>query len=209
MKYNLFKNRLTSLPVFASSLLSALTPRVGTLKVQLSDWKKRGLIVSLRRGLYVLNRGDRQIEPSLFYLANQIFGPSYVSLESALAYHGLIPEFVGTTTSVTVKKTNRFENEFGIFTYQHVQPEAYTGFESIRESEKMSVLVATPEKAVADFIYFNLENFDLSDRTVFKASYRFQSGARLDAKKLKGYATCFGNKKLTAGVNLFTDEMIL
>ena len=123
MRYSQFRRRVRSLPVIPTSLLGTLTPHRGTLKVQLSLWKKKGLLRPLRRGLYVLNAEDRRVEPSPFYLANQIYFPSYVSLESALAFYGFIPEFVAATTSVTTRKTCRFENEFGIFTYQHIRPE--------------------------------------------------------------------------------------
>jgi len=206
MKFRDFKQKLKALPVFSTSMLGALTVQVGTLRVQLSNWKKKRLVQCLRKGLYVLSREERQIEPSLFYLANQIYMPSYVSLESALSYYGLIPEFVGATTSVTVRKTCRFENEFGIFTYQHIQPKTYHGFGSVQESEGMSILVASPEKALVDFFYLNLDRFSVSDRLIFKESFRFQNSSILEPKKLRMFAEKFGTKKLFAVVELFMKE---
>ena len=208
MKYKAFRERVQGLPVFASSLIGTLGPNSGNLKLQLSLWKKKGLVIPLRKGLYVLNPADRRMEPSPFYLANQMMIPSYVSLESALAYYGLVPEFVAALTSVTVRKTCRFENSFGLFTYQHVKPKAFTGFERIRESEKVPFLMAVPEKAVADFLYLNLSRFGPSDPSIFEASYRFQNCGNLDPKKLKMYAEKFQNQKLLAIVELFTKEVI-
>ncbi len=207
MKFNEFKRKIRSLPVFSTSMVGALTPKVGTLKVQLSQWKKKGLIRPLRQGLYVLGREERQVEPPLFYLANQIFVPSYMSLESALAYYGLIPEYVAQATSVTVRKTCRFKNDFDTFTYQHILKSAYSGFESIRQGD-FSVLLANPEKAVVDFLYFHQAQFPPFDRDIFTKSYRFQNCEHLNPKRLRKYAEQFGNKKLISVVALFVQEFV-
>lgn len=208
MKYHDFKQRVKGLPVFSSTLVSSLTDQAETLKVQLTGWKKKGWIIGLRKGLYALSRDDRRIEPPHFFLANQILIPSYVSLESALAYYGLIPEFVAATTSVTARKTCEFKNAFGAFTYQHVQPKGYTGFAAMRETEKISYLVATPEKAVVDFLYLNLSRFKTKDKHIFRESYRFQNCEKLKTVKLANYAACFQTKKLLDITGLFIKEMI-
>lgn len=208
MKYSEFRKKIQGVPVFSTSMLGTLTDEVGTLKVQISHWKRRGLIRPLRRGLYLLNSEDRRVEPPLFYLANQIFIPSYVSLESALATYGLIPEFVAATTSVTARKTCRFENDFGLFTYQHVLPAGYGGFESVQVSKELSALVATPEKAVIDFLYLNLSSFSAQDHSIFLKSYRFQNGHGLQPKKLRAYAGQLQTKKLLAVVEGFIQEVV-
>ena len=208
MKYQNFKQKTKSLPLFSTSMLSSLVKNYDVLKVQLSMWKKKGLISALRKGLYVLSREERQIEPSLFYLANQIFIPSYVSLESALAYYNLIPEFVAAITSITVRKTCKFKNEFGLFTYQHVMPECYTGFEIVQESQKIKVLMALPEKAVVDFLYLNLSKFSVLDHLIFTESYRFQNCEKLNKRKIRNYAKLFKSKKLISVSELFIKEII-
>ncbi|MBI3590084.1 MAG: hypothetical protein HY094_01740 [Candidatus Melainabacteria bacterium] len=208
MKFIEFKQKIKTLPVFSTGLLSSLTDDVETLKVQLSMWKKKGLIVPIRRGLYLLNKEDRKIEPSLFYLANQMFIPSYVSLESALAYYGLIPEFVAQVTSVTSRKTCKFKNEVGVFSYQHLHPKCFTGFNNMKELNDLSVLIANPEKAVVDFLYLNLSKFNISDRKIFTESYRFQNCEKLNKKKIKAYGNLFGSKKLTSICDLFIEELI-
>jgi len=208
MKFETFRKQVQRVPVFSTTLLSTLTEKAGTLKVQLSGWKKKGLIVPLRKGLYVLNSEDRHIEPSRFYLANQILIPSYVSLESALSYHELIPEFVAGTTSVTVRKTCEFRNEFGGFFYHHLKPEAYGGFQSVQESEKISFLMAVPEKAIIDFLYLNLGKFHPKDKSAFEASYRFQNCEQLAPKKLAAYARSFGTKKLQGILDLFMEVCV-
>ena len=130
-------------------------------------------------------------------------------MESALAYYGLVPEFVAATTSITTRATRRFRNDFGLFTYQHLSVKGYTGFLSIGESESFSFLLAMPEKAVIDFIYLNLEKFTAKDADIFVNSYRFQNCASLKARKLRDYARCFTSGKLNAVVELFIKEIIL
>jgi hypothetical protein len=208
MKYADLKRKVQPYPLFSTSMLGVLTDQVETLKVQLCRWKRQGLVWPLRKGLYVLGPDDRRVEPTVFYLANQMFPPSYVSLESALAYYGLIPEWVSATTSVTVRKTCRFENAFGIFTYQHVRPAGFDGFQALQESACCSALVATPEKAVADFLYFNLPRLHLSDRSVFVESYRFQNCDGLNATRLRAQARRFGVNHLNRIVERFCEEML-
>lgn len=208
MKFFIFKQKIKSLPVFSTGLLSSLTEDVSTLKVQLSSWKKKRLIIPLRKGLYLLNKEERDIEPSLFYLANQIIIPSYVSMESALSYYGLIPEFVSQVTSITSRKTIRFKNDFGIFTYQHLSPKNFTGFDSIKENTNFNVFIAIPEKAVVDFLYLNLSKFDTSNKNIFTESYRFQNSKNLSQKKLRTYAENFESKKLSLICNLFIQELV-
>jgi hypothetical protein len=207
MKYIEFRNKIKPFPLFTASSLGTLTQEVNTLKVQLSKWKKKGLVRPLRRGLYVLGRAERQIEPSRFYLANQMYLPSYVSLESALAFYGMIPEFVGATTSVTPRKTARFENDFGIFTYQRIEPKAYGCFESMKDSQDLTVLVALPEKALVDFFYLNLADFTPSNPEVFSESYRFQNCENLKPKNLREFAERFESKKLSGVVESFLKVM--
>ena len=207
MKYNELKQKIKQLPVFFSSMLKA-SEKKGTLKVQFSQWKKKGLISQLRKGLYILSKDEREIEPTHFFLANQIFIPSYISLESALAFYGLIPEFVANTTSITSRKTCKFKNEFGIFTYQHIKKEGYDGFISIREKDNISILIATPEKALVDFVYLNLEKLNLQDISVLTESYRFQNYEKLSKKKIRQYALNLQSKKLVLVLELLMKEVL-
>ena len=208
MKYLAFKQKIESFPVFSTGLISSLTEDTKTLKVQLANWKKKGLITQPRKGLYVLGKEYRKIEPSLFYLANQMFIPSYVSLESALAFYGLIPEFVAQITSVTARNTSEFKNDFGNFSYQHVKPECFAGFVALKDENNLSILIANPEKAIVDFLYLNLSKFNLKDHDVFEESYRFQNCDELSKSKIKMFAKLFKSKKLNSVCDLFVKEVI-
>ena len=207
MKYLAFKQNFESFPVISGGAISSLVKDKKTLKVQLSNWKKKGLIDQPRKGLYVLGKEHRKIEPSLFYLANQIYILSYVSLESALRFYGLIPEFVVQTTSVTTRNTNEFQNNFGHFSYQHLKPECFDGFTTFKDENDFSILIATQEKAIVDFLYFNLSRFNFLDSNIFEESYRFQNCDKLNKNKIKAYAKLFKSKKLSSICDLFIKEI--
>ena len=84
-------------------------------------------------------------------LANLVYGPSYLSLEYALAYHGLTPEAVQTATSVTTQKNKIFETPVGRFEHRHLPLRFYPdGIERIELGENRGFLIACPEKALLD-----------------------------------------------------------
>ena len=80
------------LPVFRSSFLLAGNRDPADVRRQLARWTRAGRVVQLRRNVYLLGQPWRRIEPHPFVVANALQRPSYVSLQSALAYHGMIPE---------------------------------------------------------------------------------------------------------------------
>ncbi|HSV96463.1 MAG TPA: hypothetical protein VLM75_05945 [Spirochaetota bacterium] len=114
-----------------------------------------GRIVRVKKGLYILGDKLRAGPFSREILANLIYGPSYISLEYALSYHQMIPEWVRNVTSVTSAKNKSFTTPVGVFTYRHLPVSLFTsGVRSIPMSDGRSFLIATPEKAIADILYF-------------------------------------------------------
>lgn len=115
---------------------------------------KEGLIQSVKKGLYVAGPAlniDRQPEP--FLLANHILGPSYVSVETALAYHGLIPERVYEIASMTTQARRKFNTPLGTFTYTRLPLPYYAfGIRSEKVADDQYAMVASPEKALCDKI---------------------------------------------------------
>lgn len=121
---------------------------------------KSGLFIKLRNGFYML----KDSAPSLYFIANKLYQPSYVSLEKALSHYGIIPETVYSTTSITTKPTREFKTPKGIFSYQRIKKEAFIGYEP-KEIEGATVFFAEPEKALADYLYFvDLKRISLNDR---------------------------------------------
>ena len=123
-----------------------------TLMQCLSRWKKNGLLASLKKGLYELVYPARRELPDM-HIANKIYSPSYVSLETALSHYSVIPEVAMAVTSITPKTTRRFKNAHGLFIYRSVQPKAFCGY-TIEKHGGCDVLIAEPEKAMADLLYF-------------------------------------------------------
>lgn len=123
----------------------------------IEQYVKKGIFTKLRNGLYFYNDNP----PSDFLIANQLLKPSYVSLETALAYYQVIPETVYTVTSVTPKTSREFNTPKGVFTYTHLKPSLFTGYRPA-EIEGTNVLIAEPEKALVDYLYL----VDLKKRTL-------------------------------------------
>jgi len=197
MDFIQFRKKYSNYPfIKAQDVLASAAKATQPMRNQLTRWKKNGLLIQLRRGIYILNENDRKVFPSRFFFANQIIWPSYVSLESALGHYGLIPEAVKSVTSVTLKKTVRFNNKAGEYIYQHIKPEAFRGYHSFKDEAGLNVFIAEPEKAAVDFFYLNLGKFKRTTGDIFKDSYRFQNTEILNRKKIAIYARAFKNKKL-------------
>lgn len=148
---------------------------------------KRGFIIKLKRGVYVLKKNL----PPDFLIANKLYEPSYISLSTALSFHHLIPETIYSVTSVTPKPTREFEVLGRTFSYSRIKKEAFTSYEP-QEVSGETVLVATPEKAVADFLYFV---------SLGKRSYndRLKIG-QVNKEKLWDAAKLFGNQRLLSSL---------
>jgi predicted transcriptional regulator of viral defense system len=196
MKYAEFRKKLQNTPFFESRDVIRLFNDKQLLSNHLNRWHKRGLLIKLRRGCYMFNESDRKTTPSRAYLANQLYRPSYVSLEYALSFYDLIPERVADVTSITTKKTKRFRNKLGTFIYQHIKPAALRGYKSSQDGTGLAFLIAEPEKAVIDFLYLNLGKIPANDRAIFQESFRFQNTEHLRMRRLTELAGLFANKKL-------------
>jgi len=141
------------------------------------------LFLKVRNGLYALRAEPPQEEA----VANRLYAPSYISFEYALSRYGIIPESVYTITSVTTRITREFVVNNKSFTYSRIKKQAYRGYRA-EKMGAMTVLIAEPEKALVDYLYF----VDLKRKTL---------NERLNVRKLKKktvmeYARLFGRKSL-------------
>jgi hypothetical protein len=118
---------------------------------KVSEWMREGALQPLRRGLYLAGQPLRGGPICLPLLANHLYGPSCVSLDYALAWHGLIPEGVAEVTSVTPKPSRRLHNTLGWFSYYHLPLAYYTvGQELGQNADGLSFLITSPAKALCD-----------------------------------------------------------
>ncbi|MDE0559318.1 hypothetical protein OU792_04920 [Algoriphagus sp. NF] len=122
---------------------------------KINYWVKSGDLVQIKKGLYVLGKRISDLVPHPFLLANQLYGPSYISLESALSFHGLIPERVYQTSSVTTRPSKTFQTDLGVFDYIHVKPSYFSlGLSNLGNPKSGFFIIAKPEKAIWDKIVF-------------------------------------------------------
>lgn len=152
MRFRDFESKIRDLPLFNLNDIRKYEP--GFHRRQLFDWQQRGFIQPVANGYYMLS--DIEVdEDFLFMAANQIYAPSYISLESALAYYQIIPESVLGVTSVSARKTSRFDTMWGQWIYRSVKPEYMFGYRVVVNRPNQKFLVASPEKSVLDYLYLN------------------------------------------------------
>lgn len=123
---------------------------------KVTDLLRKEHIIRVKKGLYIFGPDYRKRPYSREILANLIYGPSYISLEYALSYYGLIPERVETLTSVTTGRSRTFTTPVGLFTYRMISLPAFqTGMTRIELDDGGAFLIATPEKALVDKIFID------------------------------------------------------
>lgn len=146
---------------------------------------KAGIFVKLRQGLYML----ADYPANDYVIANYLYAPSYISFDTALSFYGIIPEVIYNIASATTKTTREFEVENIHFMYHKIKREAYSGYTSLKYLDN-TILIAEPEKALADFLYFV---------TLKKRSLHYE---RLNLKKIK-------KTKLISYIQLFNQPKML
>jgi hypothetical protein len=115
--------------------------------------KDKGIIKSVKRGLYIPGQNATMQMPESSLIANHIYGPSYLSMETALSHYGLIPERVYAVTSMTTKPSKDFRTSIGLYSYSYLPLPYYAfGIQNVQLQENQNVIMATPEKALADKI---------------------------------------------------------
>ncbi|MBN1897697.1 MAG: hypothetical protein JW827_02885, partial [Spirochaetes bacterium] len=175
-------------------------PLDSTLKLQLSQWIRQGKVIRLKKGFYTLNEMDRQARLSPYILINELYNPSYVSLEFALNHYGLIPEAAGSFTCITTNKTKTFKNQLGVFIYHRIKKHYFFGFTKNQSADGHDYFLAQPEKAVLDFIYYTVPAKESDLRSVLLDNYRFQNLDILNNARLNEYASRFDVGKIKRAV---------
>lgn len=145
-----FKDKMFNLGCFNIYQVYAWQPDFN--RNNLTHWTKKGYLIRLRQGYFAFPEYKNKPEYSL-YFANRIYRPSYISLHTALAFYGLIPEAVIQITSVTSLKTTSFHNDFGEYTYNNIKENLLFGYELKPMADNRVIQFATPEKALLDLLY--------------------------------------------------------
>ncbi len=141
---------------------------------------EKNILQHLEKNSYILANPA----PSRFTIANFLFSPSYVSLETALNYHGILSQFPHEITSVTPKKSTTKQVDGQIFSYAHLQSSLFWGYDKLDDQ-----LIALPEKALLDQIYLASKGL----RTVHFDEYVLE---RIDKTRFSNFAKLFPKLKL-------------
>ncbi|MBI2600967.1 hypothetical protein HYW42_03360 [Candidatus Daviesbacteria bacterium] len=163
-----------------------------SIKYFLETQVQEGLFLRLKQGLYTL----RTNPPNEREIANRLYKPSYISFAYALAYYNILPEMPYQITSATTKPTRVFTATNQTFSYYSIKEKAFTGYLFKQEGDK-SFLVADPEKALVDYVYFaTLGRGPSLDRLNI---------ASLSKEKALRYAKLYDRKSLSEKIeNLFS-----
>lgn len=186
-----FEQALKPFEVFKLSDVLKIYPHFDSKR--LTEWQEKGYITKLIKGCYIFN-STKMDQWILFLIANKLSHPSYVSLESALSWYGLIPEQTFTVTSVTTQKTNAFKTEKGHFSYKSIKENLFFGYQALHKEHHQPVLLADAEKALLDLLYFkhtlkNKESIEALRLNTFELK-------KLDAIKLNTYLELFNSHAL-------------
>ena len=164
------------------SVLLGILRRYKRPNDKISELIDQGILVMLRRGMYVPGATLGLPVPEPFLIANQLRGPSYVSLESALSYWGFIPERTYEVSSVTVKTSKKYTTAIGRFAYQYLPTPYYSfGIRTVQLSTDQYALIASPEKAICDKIVLTPQ---INLRSIKQAKAYLLQDLRIDAHDL-------------------------
>ena len=190
MKYNELV-AVVNRPVFSRNDLALAGHKI--FDYQLSLWVKKGYLIRLKNNLYAFSREKETLRGEA--VAFLLYQPSYLSLESALAWYGFIPEIVYAYTSVTAKVTRTFENPLGRFIYRHVNSKLFWGYTEMRTDHGF-FLIAEPEKALLDYLCLNLARINNEDDFNHIRLNEEQMATTLDRDTFLTYLKAFDIKKL-------------
>lgn len=186
-----------TVPIDASTLKSVYTD-YGFPGNKISLLERSGDLIRLKRGLYAVSPELSGQTLSLELIANHLCGPSYLSMEYALSYYGLIPERVFEVKSMTTKRSRQFVNELATFSYTEIPVEYYRiGIRQVTTNQ--TFLIASPEKALCDLIAYTqglrIQSL-IGMQQYLEEDIRFDTAefAQFDVDLIKQCAT-FGKKK--------------
>lgn len=190
MRFESFLQHFSENAVIDSSSFGLLDEKLADIRRQVSGWTKKGYLIQLKKGIYILSDTFRKVTPSRPFIANYLVSPSYLSLEYALGHYDLIPEKVTVYSSLTTKKTQTFSNALGTFEYCSVKEDLFFGFtKSIQENQEF--FIALPEKAVLDFFYLRKEVKGAHGE--FEA-FRFQNLEIIKQKRLYEFSRTYPSR---------------
>lgn len=198
MKFLELKSELKDFTIFSLNEIKNIEP--GFHRRRLNEWQDKNYIKKIVRGYYIFS--DLKLsEEILFKIANRIYLPSYISLESALSYYHLIPESVYGITSISIRKTYHFNTFIGEFIYRALKPSLFFGYDLMKFQEKY-LKMASIEKALLDYFYLHTDietEQDFASLRINKEMFFNQ----INKLKLMNFLEKFNQKKLNGRISHF------
>ena len=185
-----------SAPVNTATIKSILSG-YGYPNNKISSLADEGFLIRLKKGLYMAPPEIIGTALNKFVISNNIYGPSYISYQSALSYYGLIPEAVITTTAVTFKRSKSYRTPIGTFKYFHVPAAYYSIGFTVVSDDSISYGIALKEKALCDLILLNRSQKLQSKKTM--AAF-LEENMRVDMEELAGFDIGIIEMCLDAGI---------
>lgn len=201
MKWEWLLSEVGQEPVFGTGFLAASCKSMPDVRLQLSRWVKAGKLIQLRKGLYTLAQPYRKVAPHPFIVANAMKKASYVSLQSALAFHGMVPEHVPTVMSTTTQRPEQVNTPLGRFFFRHIKKDWFHGYRQTDLGQDQRAFVAIPEKALLDLVYLTPDSANRD----FLMELRLQNLEQLDSQVVLDMANSSGRKKLSLAGRLITE----
>ena len=156
--------QLKPLPFFSRKSVSQIADqynlKTGTVDSYIKKLLASRELIQLKKGFYITDESlkkNRTDTSFIFFLANVLRTPSYVSMWSALQYYNLATEAINTTTSVTSQVTRSYNSMVGNFVYRSIKKDLFFGFLLVKGN--FDFFIATPAKALFDIIYFKTNQF--------------------------------------------------
>jgi len=142
--------------IIEHTTLSQILSNLGYSRIndKIVQLKNKGILTALKSGLYLYNPVYDEALVSKEIVANLLLGPSYLSFDYALWYHGLIPESVQTIQSATTKRSKSYATPLGVFSYKQVKKELYNIALEIHNTKSGNFIIASKEKALCDKVYY-------------------------------------------------------
>jgi predicted transcriptional regulator of viral defense system len=197
MKYETVLEIIGDDALFETELLFAGAPDPQAIQRQLPRWVRSGRLTKLRRGLYAVPAPHRTTPVDPFEVSNRLVRPSFVSMESALHYHELIPDVPFGVTAVTTGRGGTRSTPLGTYVYHHVGRARFWGFDEREIAPGRRVYVATPERALIDLLYIRRG----SETSAYLGQLRLQNLGRLNDAALDEAARRFGVARVGRAVD--------
>lgn len=197
ISYISFKDNLSLFKIFSIEDIRKIYPNFDSRR--LIEWQNKGYLLKLINKWYLFS--DIPVTENLLYrISNCLYHPSYLSLESALSFHHLIPEAVYSQQAITTLKSKVYETPVGSFRYRRIKPELLFGYQ-VLHPDGLPVLMADREKAILDYLYFRAGKTTEAEIEALRLNL-YELKQTLDKQKLEQYLSVYASPTLERRIQI-------